>query len=182
MQVSSVSMENPAEVFEDGENPPSSRSSESGFTEFIQYQADRPDDLDRELNGQGAATIPIGSTSSETETASTVGSEETVIQPPSTFTQGAAGRSGRRYRRLQCSAAWSMSSSFFPGSSTSTSSTVTPFLKLWLQIIRETSVEYKGRLQNGTGIPKGMQKKETYILQKHQKNTFLPSLLPVSSS
>uniref|UniRef100_Q8BL99-5 Isoform 5 of Protein DOP1A n=1 Tax=Mus musculus TaxID=10090 RepID=Q8BL99-5 len=103
-QVSSVSMENPAEVFEDGENPPSSRSSESGFTEFIQYQADRPDDLDRELNGQGAATIPIGSTSSETETASTVGSEETVIQPPSTFTQGAAGRSGKAVQKtaMQC--------------------------------------------------------------------------------
>uniref|UniRef100_Q8BL99-6 Isoform 6 of Protein DOP1A n=1 Tax=Mus musculus TaxID=10090 RepID=Q8BL99-6 len=103
-KVSSVSMENPAEVFEDGENPPSSRSSESGFTEFIQYQADRPDDLDRELNGQGAATIPIGSTSSETETASTVGSEETVIQPPSTFTQGAAGRSGKAVQKtaMQC--------------------------------------------------------------------------------
>lgn len=28
------------EVFEDGENPSSSRSSESGFTDFIQYQGD----------------------------------------------------------------------------------------------------------------------------------------------
>ncbi|XP_034730862.1 protein dopey-1 isoform X3 [Etheostoma cragini] len=28
------------EVFEDGENPPSSRSSESGFTDFVQYQGD----------------------------------------------------------------------------------------------------------------------------------------------
>ncbi|XP_029398588.1 protein dopey-1 isoform X6 [Mus pahari] len=103
-QVSSVSMENPTEVFEDGENPPSSRSSESGFTEFIQYQADRPDDLDRELNGQGTTTIPIGSTSSETETASTVGSEETVIQPPSSLTQGAAGRSGKAVQKtaMQC--------------------------------------------------------------------------------
>ncbi|XP_049974844.1 protein dopey-1 isoform X2 [Alexandromys fortis] len=103
-KVSSVSVENPAEVFEDGENPPSSRSSESGFTEFIQYQADRTDDLDRELNGQGTATIPMGSTSSETETASTVGSEETVIQPPSTFTQGAAARSGKAAQKtaMQC--------------------------------------------------------------------------------
>ncbi|XP_040596269.1 protein dopey-1 isoform X6 [Mesocricetus auratus] len=103
-KVSSVSVENPTEVFEDGENPPSSRSSESGFTEFIQYQADRIDDLDRELNGQGTATIPIGSTSSETETASTVGSEETVIQPPSTFSQGAAGRSGKAAQKtaMQC--------------------------------------------------------------------------------
>ncbi|XP_059124298.1 protein dopey-1 isoform X2 [Peromyscus eremicus] len=103
-KVSSVSMENPTEVFEDGENPPSSRSSESGFTEFIQYQADRTDDLDRELNGQGTAPIPIGSTSSETETASTVGSEETVIQPPSTFTQGPAARSGKAAQKttMQC--------------------------------------------------------------------------------
>ncbi|XP_041535858.1 protein dopey-1 isoform X6 [Microtus oregoni] len=103
-KVSSVSVENPAEVFEDGENPPSSRSSESGFTEFIQYQADRTDDLDRELNGQGTATIPIGSTSSETETASTVGSEETVIQPPSTFTEGTAARSGKAAQKtaMQC--------------------------------------------------------------------------------
>lgn len=97
-------MENPTEVFEDGENPPSSRSSESGFTEFIQYQADRTDDLDRELNGQGTATIPIGSTSSETETASTVGSEETVIHAPSTFTQSAAARSGKAAQKtaMQC--------------------------------------------------------------------------------
>lgn len=95
-KISSVSLENPTEVFEDGENPPSSRSSESGFTEFIQYQADRPDDIDRELSeGQGAAAIPMGSTSSETETASTVGSEETIIQPPSLVTQGTAPRSGK---------------------------------------------------------------------------------------
>ncbi|KAM5284545.1 protein DOP1A isoform 3-T4 [Hipposideros larvatus] len=104
-KVSSVSLENPSEVFEDGENPPSSQSSESGFTEFIQYQADRTDDIDRELSeGQGAATIPIGSTSSETETASTVGSEETIIQPPSIVTQGTAPRSGKTAQKtaMQC--------------------------------------------------------------------------------
>ena len=103
--MSSVSLENPTEVFEDGENPPSSRSSESGFTEFIQYQADRPDDIDRELSeGQGAAAIPMGSTSSETETASTVGSEETIIQPPSLVTQGTAPRSGKTAQKtaMQC--------------------------------------------------------------------------------
>uniref|UniRef100_A0A8D0VS40 DOP1 leucine zipper like protein A n=1 Tax=Sus scrofa TaxID=9823 RepID=A0A8D0VS40_PIG len=104
-KISSVSLENPTEVFEDGENPPSSRSSESGFTEFIQYQADRPDDIDRELSeGQGAAAIPMGSTSSETETASTVGSEETIIQPPSLVTQGTAPRSGKTTQKtaMQC--------------------------------------------------------------------------------
>uniref|UniRef100_A0A2K5YR22 DOP1 leucine zipper like protein A n=1 Tax=Mandrillus leucophaeus TaxID=9568 RepID=A0A2K5YR22_MANLE len=104
-KISSISHENPTEVFEDGENPPSSRSSESGFTEFIQYQADRTDDIDRELSeGQGAATIPIGSTSSETETASTVGSEETIIQTPSVVTQGTATRSGKTAQKtaMQC--------------------------------------------------------------------------------
>ncbi|XP_027625702.1 protein dopey-1 [Tupaia chinensis] len=104
-KVSSVSLENPTEVFEDAENPPSSRSSESGFTEFIQYQADRTDDIDRELSqGQGTTTIPIGSTSSETETASTVGSEETIIQPPSIVTQGTATRSGKTPQKtaMQC--------------------------------------------------------------------------------
>ncbi|KAM7382489.1 hypothetical protein PAMP_002216 [Pampus punctatissimus] len=35
------------EVFEDGENPPSSRSSESGFTDFIQYQGDSPEETER---------------------------------------------------------------------------------------------------------------------------------------
>ncbi|XP_006892222.1 PREDICTED: protein dopey-1 [Elephantulus edwardii] len=101
-KVSSVSLENPTEVFEDGENPPSSQSSESGFTEFIQYQADRNDDIDSE--GQGTAAIPIGSTSSETETASTVGSEETVIQAPSLITQGTATRSGKSAQKtaMQC--------------------------------------------------------------------------------
>ncbi|KAG3289843.1 protein DOP1A isoform X2 [Ictidomys tridecemlineatus] len=104
-KVSSVALENPTEVFEDGENPPSSRSSESGFTEFIQYQADRTDDIDRELSeGQGASTIPVGSTSSEAETASTVGSEETIIHPPSTVTQGTAPQSGKTAQKtaMQC--------------------------------------------------------------------------------
>ncbi|XP_073445768.1 protein DOP1A isoform X1 [Dendrobates tinctorius] len=72
----------PGDVFEDGENPPSSQSSESGFTEFVQYQEDKVDDIDRALNdGQSAAGLPLGSTSSETETASTVGSEETIVHP-----------------------------------------------------------------------------------------------------
>ncbi|KAM5256865.1 protein DOP1A isoform 7-T7 [Ctenodactylus gundi] len=105
VMVPSVSLENPTEVFEDGENPPSSLSSESGFTEFIQYQADRTDDIDRELSeGQGTATIPIGSTSSETETASTVGSEETIIQPPSAVNQGTTTQSGKTAQKtaMQC--------------------------------------------------------------------------------
>ncbi|XP_063245621.1 protein dopey-1 [Prinia subflava] len=105
-KVPSVSLENPNDVFEDGENPPSSRSSESGFTEFVQYQADTADDLDRALNeGHGAPGIPIvGSTSSETETASTVGSEETIVQPPSVMTQGTAARSGKTIQKtaMQC--------------------------------------------------------------------------------
>ncbi|KAM3873118.1 protein DOP1A isoform 1-T1 [Diretmus argenteus] len=37
------------EVFEDGENPLSSRSSESGFTDFVQYQADGSEESDRTL-------------------------------------------------------------------------------------------------------------------------------------
>ncbi|KAM8777846.1 protein DOP1A isoform 4-T4 [Rhynchonycteris naso] len=105
MQVSSVSLENPSEVFEDGENPPSSQSSESGFTEFIQYQADRTDDIDRDLSEESrAAAIPIGSTSSEAETASTVGSEETIIQAPSMVTQETAPRSGKTVQKtaMQC--------------------------------------------------------------------------------
>ncbi|NXO94814.1 DOP1 protein, partial [Certhia brachydactyla] len=105
-KVPSVSLENPSDVFEDGENPPSSRSSESGFTEFVQYQADTTDDIDRALNeGHSAPSIPIvGSTSSETETASTVGSEETVVQPPSIMTQGTAARSGKTIQKtaMQC--------------------------------------------------------------------------------
>ncbi|XP_030345112.1 protein dopey-1 isoform X3 [Strigops habroptila] len=105
-KVPSVSLENPNDVFEDGENPPSSRSSESGFTEFVQYQADTTDDIDRALNeGHGVPGIPIiGSTSSETETASTVGSEETIVQPPSMMTQGTATRSGKTIQKtaMQC--------------------------------------------------------------------------------
>ncbi|NWX42333.1 DOP1 protein, partial [Steatornis caripensis] len=105
-KVPSVSLENPNDVFEDGENPPSSRSSESGFTEFVQYQADITDDIDRALNeGHGAPSIPVvGSTSSETETASTVGSEETIVQPPSVMTQGTASRSGKTIQKtaMQC--------------------------------------------------------------------------------
>ncbi|NXU97026.1 DOP1 protein, partial [Cettia cetti] len=105
-KVPSASLENPNDVFEDGENPPSSRSSESGFTEFVQYQADTTDDIDRALNeGHGAPGIPIvGSTSSETETASTVGSEETIVQPPSITTQGTATRSGKTIQKtaMQC--------------------------------------------------------------------------------
>ncbi|NWV11479.1 DOP1 protein, partial [Ptilonorhynchus violaceus] len=105
-KVPSVSLENPNEVFEDGENPPSSRSSESGFTEFVQYQADTTDDIDRALNeGHSAPGIPIvGSTSSETETASTVGSEETIVQPPSIMTQGTTTRSAKTIQKtaMQC--------------------------------------------------------------------------------
>ncbi|XP_029451392.1 protein dopey-1 isoform X2 [Rhinatrema bivittatum] len=104
-KVSSVVLESPVDVFEDGENPPSSRSSESGFTEFVQYQAEGVDDIDRvPSGGQGAAGLPLGSTSSETETASTVGSEETVVHPPSIAPQGAAIRSGKAAQKtaMQC--------------------------------------------------------------------------------
>ncbi|XP_061214335.1 protein dopey-1 isoform X2 [Neopsephotus bourkii] len=105
-KVPSVSLENPNDVFEDGENPPSSRSSESGFTEFVQYQADTTDDIDRALSeGHGVPGIPIiGSTSSETETASTVGSEETIVQLSSMMTQGTATRSGKTIQKtaMQC--------------------------------------------------------------------------------
>uniref|UniRef100_A0A8B9QLY1 DOP1 leucine zipper like protein A n=1 Tax=Apteryx owenii TaxID=8824 RepID=A0A8B9QLY1_APTOW len=105
-KVPSISLDNPNDVFEDGENPPSSQSSESGFTEFVQYQADTTDDIDRALNeGHGAPSIPIiGSTSSETETASTVGSEETIVQLPSLMTQGTATRSGKTIQKtaMQC--------------------------------------------------------------------------------
>ncbi|XP_071998137.1 protein DOP1A isoform X2 [Engystomops pustulosus] len=80
-KLSPVSAENPGDVFEDGENPPSSRSSESGFTEFVQYQEDKADDIDKALSDrQSTAGLPLGSSSSETETASTVGSEETIVQ------------------------------------------------------------------------------------------------------
>ncbi|CAH2249210.1 Hypothetical predicted protein [Pelobates cultripes] len=104
-KLSPVTSENPGDVFDDGENPPSSRSSESGFTDFVQYQADGADDIDRVLSeGQGAAGLPLGSTSSETETASTVGSEETVIQPSFTSPQGAASHSIKATQKtaMQC--------------------------------------------------------------------------------
>ncbi|XP_051867917.1 protein dopey-1 isoform X1 [Pristis pectinata] len=83
-KVSAANLGASGDVFEDGENPPSSQSSESGFTEFVQYQADKTDDIDRVLvEGQVSGSVPQGSTSSETETASTVGSEDTVV-PSST--------------------------------------------------------------------------------------------------
>uniref|UniRef100_A0A665VI71 DOP1 leucine zipper like protein A n=1 Tax=Echeneis naucrates TaxID=173247 RepID=A0A665VI71_ECHNA len=40
-------IENVGEVFEDGENPASSRSSESGFTDFVQYQGDDTEEVER---------------------------------------------------------------------------------------------------------------------------------------
>ncbi|XP_067368008.1 protein dopey-1 isoform X2 [Channa argus] len=39
-----LELSNTGEVFDDGENPPSSRSSESGFTDFVQYQGDGPEE------------------------------------------------------------------------------------------------------------------------------------------
>ncbi|XP_078504257.1 protein DOP1A [Lissotriton helveticus] len=104
-KVFSVLLEAPGDVFEDGENPPSSRSSESGFTEFVQYQEDRPDDIDRVLSdGQGGAVAPLCSTSSETETASTVGSEDTVAHRPSVSSQEAPGQCGKANQKtaMQC--------------------------------------------------------------------------------
>ncbi|KAK2844177.1 hypothetical protein Q5P01_010836 [Channa striata] len=44
---STLELSNSGEVFEDGDNPPSSRSSESGFTDFIQYQGDGPEEAGR---------------------------------------------------------------------------------------------------------------------------------------
>uniref|UniRef100_UPI00398E42B7 protein DOP1A n=1 Tax=Pristiophorus japonicus TaxID=55135 RepID=UPI00398E42B7 len=82
-KVSSANFGTSGDVFEDNENPPSSQSSESGFTEFVQYQADKTEDIDKVLGeGQDSGSVPQGSTSSETETASTVGSEDTVIPSP----------------------------------------------------------------------------------------------------
>ncbi|XP_064411620.1 protein dopey-1 isoform X2 [Latimeria chalumnae] len=111
-KASPVTLENAGDAFEDGENPPSSRSSESGFTEFVQYQADKVEDIDRELaEGQGPGTVPLGSTSSETETTSTVGSEETLVQlfPPAgqgaaAATAAAAARGGKAAQKtaMQC--------------------------------------------------------------------------------
>ncbi|XP_075718186.1 protein DOP1A isoform X1 [Rhinoderma darwinii] len=104
-KLSPVSAENQGDVFEDGENPPSSRSSESGFTEFVQYQEDKTDDLDKVLSdGQSAAGLPLGSTSSETETASTVGSEETVVQHPCMSPEGTSTRGVKAIQKtaMQC--------------------------------------------------------------------------------
>ncbi|XP_036394379.1 protein dopey-1 isoform X2 [Megalops cyprinoides] len=64
------------EGVEDGENAPSSRSSESGFTEFVQYQAERPEEV---------ARAPPPSGSSETE-----GSEDPASSPSPG--EGPAGR------------------------------------------------------------------------------------------
>ncbi|XP_078412938.1 protein DOP1A isoform X2 [Cetorhinus maximus] len=87
-KVSSVNLGASGDVFEDGENPPSSQSSESGFTEFVQYQADKIDDIDKVLGeGQDSGSLPQGSTSSEAESASTIGSEDTVV-PSSTSQVG----------------------------------------------------------------------------------------------
>ncbi|XP_067845265.1 protein dopey-1 isoform X2 [Heptranchias perlo] len=87
-KVSSANLGASGDVFEDGENPPSSQSSESGFTEFVQYQADKTDDIDKVLGeGQDSGSVPQGSTSSETETASTIESEDTVV--PSSTSQEA---------------------------------------------------------------------------------------------
>lgn len=49
LQALPATLEVPAsgEVFEDGENPPSSRSSESGFTDFVQYQGDGAEETER---------------------------------------------------------------------------------------------------------------------------------------
>ncbi|XP_059504449.1 protein dopey-1 isoform X4 [Stegostoma tigrinum] len=87
-KVLSSNLEPSGDVFEDGENPPSSQSSESGFTEFVQYQADKIDDIDKVLGeGQDSGSLPQGSASSETETASTIESEDTMI--PSSTSQEA---------------------------------------------------------------------------------------------
>lgn len=71
----------------------------------MQYQADKTDDIDRALTeGQGVAGLPLGSTSSETETASTVGSEETLVQQPFKCPQATAPRSvmGTQKTAMQC--------------------------------------------------------------------------------
>ncbi|XP_072437220.1 protein DOP1A isoform X3 [Chiloscyllium punctatum] len=87
-KISSSNLGASGDVFEDGENPPSSQSSESGFTEFVQYQADKNDDIDKVLGeSQDSGSLPQGSASSETETASTIGSEDTMI--PSSRSQEA---------------------------------------------------------------------------------------------
>ncbi|KAF7656791.1 hypothetical protein LDENG_00036360 [Lucifuga dentata] len=50
------------EVFEDGENPPSSRSSESGFTDFVQYHSDGLEEP--EHNSQPHPAVKTGRCSS----------------------------------------------------------------------------------------------------------------------
>ncbi|MBN3318093.1 DOP1 protein, partial [Atractosteus spatula] len=94
------------DVFEDSENPPSSRSSESGFTEFVQYQADRSEDLDRAGgDSQGPhSSLPAGSTSSETETASTVGSEDTVVHSSPSGGRALSALAGKAKQKtvMQC--------------------------------------------------------------------------------
>ncbi|KAG8444835.1 hypothetical protein GDO86_009840 [Hymenochirus boettgeri] len=101
-KLSPVLSENPSEVFEDGDNPPSSRSSESGFTEFVQYQAERADDIDGE--GQGETGLPLGNTSSETEKASILESGETVGPRPSASPQRASSHKikGIQKTAMQC--------------------------------------------------------------------------------
>ncbi|MGH0139148.1 UNVERIFIED_CONTAM: hypothetical protein FKN15_057972 [Acipenser sinensis] len=101
-----VSLENANEVFEDSENPPSSRSSESGFTEFVQYQANKSEDLNR-APGEGHGVTdaqPVGSTSSEMETASTVGSEDTVVHPSPTMGHPSSSHGGKAKQKtvIQC--------------------------------------------------------------------------------
>ncbi|XP_066558430.1 protein dopey-1 isoform X2 [Amia ocellicauda] len=101
-----AALESTSEVFEDSENPPSSRSSESGFTEFVQYQAEKNEDLDHTAgNCQGQhGALPVGSTSSETETASTVGSEDTVVHPSPTMGHASSARGGKAKQKtvMQC--------------------------------------------------------------------------------
>ncbi|XP_043929288.1 protein dopey-1 [Protopterus annectens] len=103
-KLSHITVDN-GEVFDDADNPPSSQSSESGFTDFVQYQADKMDDIDRTLgDGHGTGAVPMGSTSSETETASTVGSEETVVHQISAAAYGPASRGGKAAQKtaMQC--------------------------------------------------------------------------------
>ncbi|KAG9493699.1 hypothetical protein GDO78_001525 [Eleutherodactylus coqui] len=102
-KLSPVSAENPGDTFEDGENPPSSQSSESGFTEFVQYQEDKADDLDKvPSDGQSAAGLPLGRTLSEIETASTVGSEESIVQHPCQSPKATRNTKATQKTAMQC--------------------------------------------------------------------------------
>lgn len=56
------------EVFEDGENPPSSRSSESGFTDFVQYQGDGTEETERTLHPHPAVKTGRRSSSGPSQT------------------------------------------------------------------------------------------------------------------